>query len=179
MKEYTFITELVGTPHYCINQFESSSLENAEYKWAKEINLPYIRDRRIMILKELIKRDALSPSKIQRTKGVYFVDCFLHGRYIMCNIFISSTNNIIKYELYSFICFLEGGTYIRQFKAKNEIEAISKWYKCILHSSKIPIKIKEYTRIIEREKMKPSKIEGLKNVFGISINNFMIFIINH
>jgi hypothetical protein len=74
---------------------------------------------------------------------------------------------------------LEGGTYIRQFKAKNEIEAISKWYKCILHSSKIPIKIKEYTRIIEREKMKPSKIEGLKNVFGISINNFMIFIINH
>lgn len=179
MKEYTFITELVGTKHYCINQFESSSLEKAEFNWATEIDIPYIKNRRKMILKECIKRDILSPSKIQRIKGVYFVDCFLHGKYIICNIFISSINNAIKQELYSFVCLVEGGTYIKQFKAKNEYEAIAKWYKCIQHSSKTHIKIKEYAKIIEREKIKPSKIDGLKNVFRISINNCILFIINH
>lgn len=69
-------------------------------------------------------------------------------------------------NLYTIICEYDGGTFVRQEVATNEVEAVAKWFLSMQERSEIPIPTEEWDAF-EREFREDglSAIEGTSNVW--------------
>ena len=179
MKRYTFIADYEYGNSISVLQLKSESEKQALFSWIDHISFPFIKEKGKNKMREEVNSGITNPCHLQRMKNISYMFQMINGKRIDVHIIEHfDVQQISNLSIFVVVVFFKGGTYVKQLKAINQLDALKEWANHL--SSRYSkrnemIVIKNY--ICETKTILSVGLSIWKHSFKLSENDMSIYVV--
>ena len=128
MKRYTFIADYEYGNSISVLQLKSESEKQALFSWIDHISFPFIKEKGKNKMREEVNSGITNPCHLQRMKNISYMFQMINGKRIDVHIIEHfDVQQISNLSIFVVVVFFKGGTYVKQLKAINQLDALKEW----------------------------------------------------
>lgn len=179
MKRYTFIADYEYGNSISVLQLKSESEKQALFSWIDHISFPFIKEKGKNKMREEINSGITYPCCLQRMKNISYMFQMINGKRIDVHIIEHfDVQQISNLPIFVVVVFFKGGTYVKQLKAINQLDALKEWANHLssrYYKRDEMIVIKNY--ICETKTILSVGLSIWKHSFKLSENDMSIYVV--
>ena len=179
MKRYTFIADYEYGNSISVLQLKSESEKQALFSWIDHISFPFIKEKGKNKMREEINSGITYTCCLQRMKNISYMFQIINGKRIDVHIIEHfDLQQISNLPIFVVVVFFKGGTYVKQLKAINQLDALKEWANHLssrYYKRDEMIVIKNY--ICETKTILSVGQSIWKHSFKVSKNDMSIYIV--
>ena len=179
MKRYTIIADYEYGNSISVLQLKSESKKQALFSWIDHISFPFIKEKGKNKMREEVNSGITNPCHLQRMKNIRYMFQMINGKRIDVHIIEHfDVQQISNLPIFVVVVFFKGGTYVKQLKAINQLDALKEWANHLssrYYKRDEMIVIKNY--ICETKTILSVGLSIWKHSFKLSENDMSIYVV--
>ena len=179
MKRYTIIADYEYGNSISVLQLKSESKKQALFSWIDHISFPFIKEKGKNKMREEVNSGITNPCHLQRMKNISYMFQMINGKRIDVHIIEHfDVQQISNLPIFVVVVFFKGGTYVKQLKAINQLDALKEWANHLssrYYKRDEMIVIKNY--ICETKTILSVGLSIWKHSFKLSENDMSIYVV--